>query len=35
MEKSGLQKEGLLREIALNNQGELVDMVIYSILKSD
>ena len=35
MEKSGLQKEGLLREIALNNQGKLVDMVIYSILKSD
>lgn len=35
MEKCGLQKEGHLREVALNNQGELIDLILYSVLASD
>lgn len=34
MEKVGMQKEGILRKAAKNNQG-IVDIAIYSILKTD
>ena len=35
MTKIGMQYEGLLRQQDLNNKGELIDMMIYAILKED
>lgn len=35
MEKCGLKKEGYLRQADLDNQGQLIDKVLYSILASE
>jgi ribosomal-protein-alanine N-acetyltransferase len=34
MEKCGMKKEGLLRQ-RIRNKGELVDVVLYAVLRSD
>lgn len=35
MQKIGMQHEGTLRKFSYNNKGELVDVEIYAIIKSD
>lgn len=35
MQKSGMQREGVLRQFLLNRQGHPVDVVLWSILRSE
>lgn len=34
LEKCGFEKEGILRKYDFNNRGELIDIVLYSIIKT-